>query len=155
MSLVVLVPKFEMPNKKFVRDAAANQLLEYAEKHEVRFFDNVLIVICLIMCDQSKNNPNVNIHFQGDKKSITTNTGNPVGYKNASLTVGYHGPTLLQDVSLLDDLSHFTKERNPERVVHAKGAGAFGYFEVTHDITLYTAAKPFSEIGKKTPIAMR
>ncbi|CAH1130687.1 unnamed protein product [Ceutorhynchus assimilis] len=111
--------------KTFQRDAAANQLLQYAEKRE------------------------------GEKKSITTNSGNPVGYKDASLTVGYHGPTLLQDVMLLDDLSHFTKERNPERVVHAKGAGAFGYFEVTHDITQYTAAKPFSEIGKRTPIAMR
>jgi len=56
---------------------------------------------------------------------------------------------------LLDELSHFVKERNPERVVHAKGSGAFGYLEITHDITKYTAAKPFAEIGKKTPIAMR
>ncbi|KAL1490824.1 hypothetical protein ABEB36_013452 [Hypothenemus hampei] len=111
--------------QKFVRDPAAKQLQEYAAKHE------------------------------DDEKSITTNFGNPIGYKDASLTVGYHGPTLLQDVMLLDELSHFTKERNPERVVHAKGSGAFGYFEVTHDITKYTAAKPFMEIGKKTPIAMR
>ncbi|XP_030760941.1 catalase-like [Sitophilus oryzae] len=114
-----------MSKKAFVRDAVANQLVEYAEKHE------------------------------GEKNSITTNSGNPIGTKDASLTVGYHGPTLLQDVMLLDDLSHFTKERNPERVVHAKGAGAFGYFEVTHDITKYTAAKPFAQIGKRTPIAMR
>ncbi|KAH1022422.1 hypothetical protein HUJ04_011826 [Dendroctonus ponderosae] len=114
-----------MPLNQFVRDPAADQLLHYAAEH------------------------------QKGKKSITTQSGNPVGYKDASLTVGYHGPTLLQDVMLLDDLSHFTKERNPERVVHAKGAGAFGYFEVTHDITQYTAAKPFAEIGKRTPIAMR
>lgn len=56
---------------------------------------------------------------------------------------------------LIDELAHFSRERIPERVVHAKGAGAFGYFEVTHDITQYTAAKLFSEIGKKTPIAVR
>lgn len=71
------------------------------------------------------------------------------------MTVGYHGPILLQDWVLIDELSHFSRERIPERVVHAKGAGAFGYFEVTHDITQYTAAKVFSEIGKKTPIAVR
>lgn len=71
------------------------------------------------------------------------------------MTVGYHGPILLQDYNLIDELAHFTRERIPERVVHAKGAGAFGYFEVTHDITQYTAAKVFSEIGKKTPIAVR
>ncbi|XP_066139108.1 catalase-like [Euwallacea fornicatus] len=112
-------------NKNFVRDPVADQLVNYAKKHE------------------------------GEEKSITTNTGNPIGCKEASLTVGYHGPTLLQDVMLLDDLSHFTKERNPERVVHAKGAGAFGYFEVTHNISKFTAAKPFSELGKKTPIGMR
>ncbi|KAJ8935771.1 hypothetical protein NQ314_012660 [Rhamnusium bicolor] len=75
--------------------------------------------------------------------------------KDASLTVGYHGPILLQDWYLIDELAHFTRERIPERVVHAKGAGAFGYFEVTHDISQYTAASVFSEIGKKTPIAVR
>jgi catalase len=52
-------------------------------------------------------------------------------------------------------MSHFDRERIPERVVHAKGAGAFGYFEVTHDITKYSCAKVFSEVGKKTPIAVR
>lgn len=49
----------------------------------------------------------------------------------------------------------FIRERIPERVVHAKGAGAFGYFEVTHDITKYCKAKVFSEIGKRTPVAVR
>lgn len=71
------------------------------------------------------------------------------------MTVGYHGPILFQDWVLIDELAHFSRERIPERVVHAKGAGAFGYFEVTHDITQYTAAKVFSQIGKKTPIAVR
>lgn len=62
---------------------------------------------------------------------------------------------MLQDWEFIDELSHFARERIPERVVHAKGAGAFGYFEVTHDITAFTAAKVFSEVGKITPIAVR
>ncbi|XP_072758962.1 catalase-like isoform X2 [Anoplolepis gracilipes] len=62
---------------------------------------------------------------------------------------------LLQDVVYLDEMSHFTRERIPERMVHAKAAGAFGYFEVTHDISKYCKAKIFSSIGKRTPIAIR
>ncbi|KZC09248.1 Catalase [Dufourea novaeangliae] len=73
----------------------------------------------------------------------------------ASLTVGPRGPMLIQDFVYLDEMSHFTRERIPERVVHAKGAGAFGYFEVTHDITKYSKAKVFSRIGKRTPVAVR
>ncbi|XP_045466310.1 catalase-like [Harmonia axyridis] len=88
-------------------------------------------------------------------ESATTTTGQPLTYKDASLTVGPKGPILFQDYYLYDELGHFSRERVPERVVHAKGAGAFGYFEVTHDITKYTAAKVFSHIGKKTPIAVR
>ncbi|XP_055379055.1 catalase [Condylostylus longicornis] len=90
-----------------------------------------------------------------DVPAVTTGFGTPIGTRDASETVGPRGPILLQDVHLLDELSHFDRERIPERVVHAKGAGAFGYFEVTHDITKYTAAKVFSEIGKRTPIAVR
>lgn len=71
------------------------------------------------------------------------------------MTVGSRGPILLQDTPFIEVISHFDRERIPERVVHAKGAGAFGYFEVTHDITKYTAAKVFSTIGKRTPIAVR
>lgn len=90
------------------------------------------------------------------KKESATNTGgNPIPYINAQLTVGFRGPTLIQDWHLFDEIAHFTRERIPERCVHAKGAGAFGYLEVTHDITEYTAAKMFSEVGKKTPIAVR
>src|SRR3546814_15425473 len=59
---------------------------------------------------------------------------------------------LLQDVWLLEKLAHFEREVIPERRMHAKGAGAYGTFTVTHDITKYTRAKLFSEIGKKTPI---
>uniref|UniRef100_A0A1B6CNA5 Catalase n=2 Tax=Clastoptera arizonana TaxID=38151 RepID=A0A1B6CNA5_9HEMI len=86
---------------------------------------------------------------------LTTGSGNPVDDKINSLTAGPRGPILLQDFTLIDELSHFDRERIPERVVHAKGAGAFGYFEVTHDITKYTKAAVFSKIGKRTPIAVR
>lgn len=57
---------------------------------------------------------------------------------------------LLQDVNFLDEMTHFDRERIPERVVHAKGAGAFGYLEITHDITKYTSAKVFEKVGKRT-----
>ena len=61
----------------------------------------------------------------------------------------------MQDVSFLDKIGKFDRERIPERVVHAKGAGAYGYFEVTHDVTKYCKANLFSEIGKRTPIFAR
>jgi catalase len=72
-----------------------------------------------------------------------------------SLTIGERGPILLQDTNFIEHLSHFDRERIPERVVHAKGAGAFGYFEVTHDISKYCKAKIFEKVGKKTPWAVR
>ncbi|OWZ24611.1 Catalase [Phytophthora megakarya] len=74
----------------------------------------------------------------------------------ASATAGSTGPLLLQDFEYIDHLAHFDRERVPERVVHAKGGGAFGYFEVTHpEITDYTCAKMFSNVGKRTPDAVR
>uniref|UniRef100_A0A646QDN1 Catalase n=1 Tax=Hemiscolopendra marginata TaxID=943146 RepID=A0A646QDN1_9MYRI len=86
---------------------------------------------------------------------LTTDFGNPVGAMTNSMTAGPKGPMVLQDMVFLDELAHFSRERIPERVVHAKGAGAFGYFEVTHDITKYCKAKLFDTIGKKTPVAVR
>ena len=69
--------------------------------------------------------------------TLTTAHGCPVGDKTNSMTVGARGPILLQDHVFIEEIAHFDRERIPERVVHAKGAGAFGYFEVTHDITKY------------------
>lgn len=86
---------------------------------------------------------------------LTTGAGNPIGDKLNILTVGPRGPLLVQDVVFTDEMAHFDRERIPERVVHAKGAGAFGYFEVTHDITQYCKAKVFEHIGKRTPLAIR
>ena len=70
-------------------------------------------------------------------------------------TAGKLGPIVLEDVSYLEIMGHFDRERIPERVVHAKGAGAFGYFETTHDITQYCKAVPFAKVGKRTPVAIR
>ncbi|XP_003967521.1 catalase [Takifugu rubripes] len=86
---------------------------------------------------------------------LTTGGGHPIGDKLNLQTAGPKGPLLVQDVVFTDEMAHFDRERIPERVVHAKGAGAFGYFEVTHDITRYCKAKLFEHVGKTTPIAVR
>eukprot|EP01068_Selenidium_serpulae_P020993 Selendium_serpulae@DN94_c0_g1_i1.p1 len=88
-------------------------------------------------------------------KFITTSHGAPVDDTRNSLTVGPNGPIGLMDFALIDKLAHFDRERIPERVVHAKGAGAHGYFEVTHDVTKYCKAKLFSRVGKRTPAFCR
>ncbi|WP_423410804.1 catalase KatA [Heyndrickxia sp. MSNUG] len=88
-------------------------------------------------------------------KKLTTSWGAPVGDNQNSMTAGSRGPTLIQDVHLLEKLAHFNRERVPERVVHAKGAGAHGYFEVTNDVSEFTKADFLSEVGKKTPMFIR
>ncbi|MEH7160318.1 catalase KatA [Priestia megaterium] len=90
-----------------------------------------------------------------NKNNLTTSWGAPVGDNQNSMTAGSHGPTLIQDVHLLEKLAHFNRERVPERVVHAKGAGAHGYFEVTNDVSAYTKAAFLSEVGKRTPLFVR
>ena len=86
---------------------------------------------------------------------LTNAAGAPVADNQNSKTAGKRGPVLLEDVWLLEKLAHFNRERIPERVVHAKGSGAFGTFTVTHDITKYSKASVFAEIGKQTPIFIR
>lgn len=88
-------------------------------------------------------------------KKLTTAFGTPVGDDQNTITAGSRGPALMQDVHLLEKLTHFDRERIPERVVHAKGAGAGGYFEVTSDVTKYTKARFFSKVGKKTEVLAR
>ena len=90
-----------------------------------------------------------------DEKTLTTGFGMPVDNDLNSLTAGAKGPLLVQDVPLIEKLAHFDRERIPERVVHAKGAGAHGYFEVTHDVTKFTRAKFLSEVGKRSEVFVR
>ena len=86
---------------------------------------------------------------------LTTAFGAPVVDNQNIQTAGPRGPALLQDVWFLEKLAHFDREVIPERRMHAKGSGAFGTFTVTHDITKYTRAKIFSEIGKQTELFAR
>jgi len=85
-----------------------------------------------------------------EKKTLTTAHGNPIADNQNSLTAGSRGPLLMQDYQLLEKMATFNRERVPERVVHAKGSGAFGTLTITNDITRYSRAKVFSKIGKQT-----
>ncbi|HUV81647.1 MAG TPA: catalase [archaeon] len=93
--------------------------------------------------------------MSNNNQKLTTAFGIPVANDLNSLTAGERGPVLMQDVHLLEKLGHFDRERIPERVVHAKGAGAGGYFEVTADVTRYTKAKFLSKVGKRTEVFAR
>ncbi len=86
---------------------------------------------------------------------MTTTAGAPIADNQNTLTAGPRGPVLLEDYQLIEKLAHQNRERIPERVVHAKGWGAFGTFTVTNDITRYSCAKVFSEVGKQTDLAVR
>ena len=94
-------------------------------------------------------------HTDDTKRTLKTASGKPFYEYEDSQSVGPRGPLLLQDYILHEDMAHFNRERIPERVVHAKGSGAFGTFTVTHDISQYTKAKIFSEVGKKTQMLAR
>lgn len=90
------------------------------------------------------------------KKIMTTDAGRPVGDNQNSLTVGPRGPVVFEEFLLFEKMAHFNRERIPERVVHAKGSGAYGSFTCTSkEITKYTTAKLFSSVGKKTPTFLR
>jgi catalase len=90
-----------------------------------------------------------------ERQTLTTADGMPIADNQNSLSVGPRGPLLSEDFHLAEKMAHFNRERIPERVVHAKGAGAFGTFTVTHDITKYTKAKLFEKVGKKTEMLAR
>src|SRR5713101_3349081 len=90
-----------------------------------------------------------------DRKTLTTAAGIPVGDNQNSLTAGPRGPLLVQDWQLFEKHAHFNRERIPERVVHAKGSGAYGTLTITNDITKYSKAKVFSKVGKTTECFLR
>ncbi|KXK57506.1 MAG: catalase [Chlorobi bacterium] len=91
----------------------------------------------------------------GDSKKLTTASGRPYVEHENSMTAGPRGPILIQDYILHEKMAHFNRERIPERVVHAKGSGAYGTFTVTNDISQYTRAKLFNQIGKQTRVFLR
>src|SRR6201986_4703057 len=95
-------------------------------------------------------------HDSGDANGwLTTAAGAPVVDNNNVITAGPRGPMLMHDVWYQEKLAHFHRELIPERRMHAKGSGAYGTFTVTNDITRYTRAKIFAEVGKKTDMFVR
>jgi catalase len=89
------------------------------------------------------------------RETLTTSNGCPVDHNQYSMTAGPRGPILMQDFVLIDKLASFDRERIPERVVHAKGAGAHGELEVTEDVSMFTKAAFLNGVGKKTPLFVR
>ena len=89
------------------------------------------------------------------KETLTTASGSPIADNQNSLTAGPRGPILVQDWQLFEKHAHFNRERIPERVVHAKGSAAYGTLTITNDITRYSKAKVFSQVGKKPECFLR
>ncbi|MBB3117987.1 catalase [Pseudoduganella violacea] len=88
-------------------------------------------------------------------RALSTNQGVPVADNQNSLKAGLRGPTLMEDFILREKITHFDHERIPERVVHARGSAAHGYFECYKDLSTVTRAAPFSHAGKRTPVFVR
>jgi catalase len=95
------------------------------------------------------------VRVDSTDRALTTNQGVPVGDNQSSLKVGLRGPTLLEDFILREKITHFDHERIPERIVHARGSAAHGFFECTKALTEYTRASLFAEVGKQTPVFVR
>ena len=91
----------------------------------------------------------------GSHPPLTTNQGVPISDNQNSLRANPRGPTLLEDFILREKITHFDHERIPERIVHARGSGAHGFFELTHSLAEYTTAKILTEVGHKTPVFTR
>ncbi|KAF6201626.1 hypothetical protein GE061_004019 [Apolygus lucorum] len=87
--------------------------------------------------------------------NFTRADGVPIYDTLNSMAAGRFGPIVLQDGNFIEEMQHFDRERLPERVVHAKGAGAFGYFVCTNDLSKYTQARVLTDVGKRTPVAVR
>lgn len=95
------------------------------------------------------------VRVDASDRPLTTNQGVPVSDNQNTLKAGLRGPSLLEDLVLREKITHFDHERIPERIVHARGSGAHGYFEAYDALTKYTRAAPFAEKGKKTPVFVR
>ncbi len=95
------------------------------------------------------------VRVDSSKRTLTTNQGVPVSDNQHSLKVGLRGPTLLEDFILREKITHFDHERIPERIVHARGSAAHGYFECSTTLEKYTRASLFAETGKQTPVFVR
>ena len=95
------------------------------------------------------------VRADGSGQPLTTNQGVRIADNQNSLKIGLRGPTALEDFILREKITHFDHERIPERIVHARGSAAHGFFECTNDITAYSKAAPFAKVGKQTPVFVR
>jgi catalase len=95
------------------------------------------------------------VRVDASDQPLTTNQGVLIGDNQNTLKAGLRGPSLLEDFILREKITHFDHERIPERIVHARGSGAHGYFEAYDALTEYTRAAPFAEKGKITPVFVR
>jgi len=101
------------------------------------------------------NAPLDRVRADSANRVLTTNQGVPVADNQNSLKAGLRGPALLEDFILREKITHFDHERIPERIVHARGSGAHGYFECYEPLTKITRASLFAEAGKRTPVFVR
>ena len=101
------------------------------------------------------NAPLERVRVDSSGRVLTTNQGVPVADNQNSLKAGLRGPTLMEDFILREKITHFDHERIPERIVHARGSGAHGFFECYKSLTKYTRASLFAEAGKRTPVFVR
>lgn len=101
------------------------------------------------------NGPLDRVRVESSNRAITTNQGVPVADNQNSLKAGLRGPTLMEDFILREKITHFDHERIPERIVHARGSAAHGYFECYESLSELTRASIFSEAGKRTPVFVR
>ncbi|NYE59878.1 catalase [Duganella sp. 1224] len=105
--------------------------------------------------DNAINRPLDRVRVDDTGRELTTNQAVPVADNQNSLKAGLRGPTLMEDFILREKITHFDHERIPERVVHARGSGAHGYFESYEDLSAITRAAPFAAAGKRTPVFVR
>ncbi|KWS05583.1 Catalase [Lysobacter capsici AZ78] len=105
--------------------------------------------------DQRGNGDELHQQASGKHPSLTTNQGLPLSDNQNSLRASERGPTLLEDFILREKITHFDHERIPERIVHARGSAAHGYFELTKSLKKYTTARILTEVGERTPLFCR
>ncbi|MEA2579460.1 MAG: catalase [Actinomycetota bacterium] len=101
------------------------------------------------------NDPLDRVRVDSARQALTTNFGQPIADNQHSLTLGLRGPALLEDFILREKITHFDHERIPERIVHARGSAAHGYFECYDSLARFTRASFLSEAGKRTPVFVR
>lgn len=108
-----------------------------------------------IVSEKSKDEQLEKVREDPEREFLTTNQGVRVNNTDISLKAGERGPTLLEDFHFREKITHFDHERIPERVVHARGSGAYGFFQVYEPMTEYTSAKFLQDPSKKTPVFVR